>query len=339
MHVRAARSCRAVAAARSILAGRSRPSRSTVPQPPSPPVPIAAAPRAAPAVLTVHYDGACPVCAREIALYRRQPGAERCEWIDAARCDAAALGPGLVRERALERLHVRRADGTLVSGARGFAELWSALPRTATLGRIASSGPMPRLLEGAYRAFLAVRRAWRRDGSPWPAEVAADLRTDHAGETGAVRIYRGVLAVSRDPGVRAFAERHLATERAHLELVESFLPAAHRSRLLPAWRVAGWLTGALPALAGPRAVYATVAAVETFVDRHYAGQLARLDALPPDPALDGLRAALERCRRDELEHRDEAVAAATRPSGPALRAWTAAVAVGSATAVALARRL
>lgn len=33
-----------------------------------------------------------------------------------------------------------------------------------------------------------------------PASLVADLRSDHAGETGAVVIYRGILAVTRDAG-------------------------------------------------------------------------------------------------------------------------------------------
>ena len=35
--------------------------------------------------------------------------------------------------------------------------------------------------------------------------LIGDLRSDHAGETGAVAIYLGILAVSRDPAVRQFA--------------------------------------------------------------------------------------------------------------------------------------
>lgn len=111
--------------------------------------------------LTIYFDGACPVCSAEIAHYRRQPGAQDCEWIDAAACADAELGPGLTRETALRRFHVRRADGQLVDGMRGFATLWLALPRTAWLGRLASFGPMPLVLDAAYRAFLAVRPLWR----------------------------------------------------------------------------------------------------------------------------------------------------------------------------------
>ena len=115
--------------------------------------------------LTVYFDGACPVCSREIAYYRRQPGAQACAWVDATACAESALGPGLTRSAALGRFHVRRADGELVDGMRGFAALWRALPRTAWLGRLASFGPVPALLEAAYRAFLALRPLWRRMGT------------------------------------------------------------------------------------------------------------------------------------------------------------------------------
>jgi ubiquinone biosynthesis monooxygenase Coq7 len=150
-----------------------------------------------------------------------------------------------------------------------------------------------------------------------------------------VCIYRGVLATSRDAGVRAFARRHLATERQHLALIDPWLAPGARSRLLPLWRVAGWLTGVLPALAGPRAVYATIAAVETFVDRHYQAQL---DRLAVEPVNDALAALLERCRRDEAAHRDEAAAEAGR-AGPGLRAWCALVGAGSVAAVAVSRHV
>ncbi len=89
-------------------------------------------------------------------------------------------------------------------------------------------------------------------------DLIADLRSDHAGETGAIMIYRAILAVARDPELRAFASAHMETEARHLELLEELLPPRQRSRLLPIWRVAGFLTGFFPALFGPRAVFATI---------------------------------------------------------------------------------
>lgn len=168
-----------------------------------------------------------------------------------------------------------------------------------------------------------------------PAWLVADLRSDHAGETGAVWIYRGVLALSGDRALRAFAQRHLATEQRHLGLIDTCLPEADRSRLLPIWRLAGWLTGALPALFGPRAVYATIAAVETFVDQHYQVQI---DRLATEPGWAPLRELLDRCRLDEVAHRDEATAQAGR-TGPLMRAWCTLVGVGSAAAVKVCRHV
>jgi ubiquinone biosynthesis monooxygenase Coq7 len=170
-----------------------------------------------------------------------------------------------------------------------------------------------------------------------PAAVAADLRTDHAGETGAVCIYQGVLQFARDPGLRAFAQRHLATEQAHLQQIETWLPQADRSRLLPVWRLAGWLTGALPALLGPRAVYATIETVERFVDQHYEEQVRRLEM---HPELRSLRQTLLDCQGDEVAHRMEA-AAARGPGAPGalLRLWCWLVDVGSKGAVAVCRHI
>jgi len=169
-----------------------------------------------------------------------------------------------------------------------------------------------------------------------PAWLEAELRSDHAGETGAIMIYRGILATSRDAGVRDFAERHMATEQGHLRLIEEVLPRPKRSALLPIWRVAGWVTGALPALFGPRAVFATIDAVESFVDHHYQQQIDRLDAERSHPAL---RAMLARCQEEEVHHRDEARGLGTAPPGMVLRLWTGMVDAGSKAAVMAAKRV
>jgi predicted DCC family thiol-disulfide oxidoreductase YuxK len=113
---------------------------------------------------TLYFDGGCPVCSREVAMYRRQPGADGVRWVDVARCETADLGYGLTREAAMARLHLRRPDGSLVSGAEAFAALWQALPRWSWLGRLLGSGLGLRLLEAGYGAFLVVRTVWRGRG-------------------------------------------------------------------------------------------------------------------------------------------------------------------------------
>jgi ubiquinone biosynthesis monooxygenase Coq7 len=290
--------------------------------------------------LTVLYDGACPLCRREVAVYRGLDPLRPVRWLDVS--DPQVELPGAAdRASCLARFHVRREDGEMLGGARAFIALWAALPGWRWLARAGGLPGVATLLEFAYRAFLRVRPQMQRiaralDTPGVPPRMVGDLRSDHAGETGAVWIYRGILAVTRDAQVREFAHRHLATERRHLELIAARLPALRRSALLPAWRVAGFVTGALPALFGPRAVFSTIGAVETFVDHHYRQQV---DQLAGDPDHAALRELLMTCQADECEHRDEALARAAVPPGWLMRRWCEVVAAGSGLAVVLARRL
>ena len=317
----------------------------------------------------VYYDGACPLCRVEIAGYQHSEGGDRLCWIDASHAPQAALGPDLDRATALARLHVRRVDGSLVQGAAACAEIWAALPRWRWMARMARLPVLLPLLDLGYSGFLWFRHLrcpapgpLTEHGLPLTESLVQALRSDHAGETGAVMIYRGILAVARDPVLRRFARQHRATEEKHLALIEANLSPPFRSRLLPLWRLAGWLTGALPALCGARAVYATIEAVESFVDRHYAAQIALIDAQPDvlaaasrGPAgriemrpvvhsddvsgLRLLREVLEQCRSDEAAHRDDAAARWDGRAGPLLAAWRLLVGRGSAAAVAVCRHL
>lgn len=307
--------------------------------------------------LTVLYDGECPLCRREIAhvkgLAERKPGSALC-FVDISRDADGAPGDAAERARLLARFHVQRADGSRLDGAAAFAAMWDRLPGWRWLARFARLPGMLTLMELAYRGFLHLRPALqtifrRLDAAPTMPSIATaprlsqylerELRSDHAGETGAVYIYRGIATVARwrgDAELITFAERHGLTESGHLQLIEALQPPIRRSYLLGPWRVAGWLTGALPALFGRRAVYATIAAVETFVDQHYQQQI---DHLERHGGPEGLLPLLLRCQSDERHHRDEAAAlTGDRPSW-LLRAWCALVGTGSAAAVVLARRI
>ncbi len=110
---------------------------------------------------TVFYDGGCPVCSREVQFYRSREGAASFAWVDVARADEALLGPGLSRDEALARMHVRRADGTLVSGAAAFAEIWRGMPGLRWLGRLLAIPPFGSMAEVCYRLFLRARKLWR----------------------------------------------------------------------------------------------------------------------------------------------------------------------------------
>lgn len=84
---------------------------------------------------TVIYNGACPICSREIGVYRRE--AEACglplSFRDIPEADLAAWG--LTPDTAARRFHVAR-DGRLHAGLDAFLILWSALPRWRWLARV-----------------------------------------------------------------------------------------------------------------------------------------------------------------------------------------------------------
>ena len=101
----------------------------------------------------------------------------------------------------------------------------------------------------------------------------------------------------------------------------------------------------MPAWVGPRAVYATIEAVETFVDQHYAEQVVsidRHDAGREYASMQALRVLLDACRSDEIAHREEAAvlfAAGGRPRSLVLRAWVWSVGAGSRMAVKISHRI
>lgn len=119
-----------------------------------------------PARPAVFFDGSCPLCSAEIATYRKCGGADEIDWVDVAPDNADAgtdiVAPGLTREAAMRRFHVRRPDGTIRSGGAAFAELWAALPALSWAGRIGQRQPVAIMLEGAYRLFLPVRPVLQR---------------------------------------------------------------------------------------------------------------------------------------------------------------------------------
>lgn len=174
------------------------------------------------------------------------------------------------------------------------------------------------------------------DELPISRALLAELRSDHAGEYGAVAIYQGILAVARTKELKQFAQHHLKTEADHLAFMEKMLAPQHRTRLLPVWKLAGWSLGALPALIGPRAVYVTIEAVEQFVEHHYQRQLTMMES---DPALLDLYKTLEQFCADEVEHKRDAAHRRKLALGPVARLWSNIVGKGSAFAVVIAKRI
>jgi demethoxyubiquinone hydroxylase (CLK1/Coq7/Cat5 family) len=272
-------------------------------------------------------------------VYQSLQSAQPVQWQDVSGAQAALTAAE--QTRFLARFHVRLPGGELRSGAAAFVALWLVLPGWRWLGLLASLPGATPVLELLYTGFLRIRPGLQHlaramDVAHLPSDMVADLRTDHAGETGAVAVYKGMLWSSRDPMLLEFARRHLATEQQHLEAMNALLPPLRRSCLLPLWRVAGFLTGAIPALWGRTAVFSSVAAIEAFVHAHYSAQIDRLAGRTEHRTLQSL---LADCSADEVEHLEEAKGHISTQTPWLLQLWCSAIHRGSIAGVWLTRRM
>lgn len=124
-----------------------------------------AIPTVADGCLTVLYDGACPLCRREIGVYRDLTPTQPLEFRDIsspATARPAQLPAGLSQADLLARFHVQHADGRIESGARAFIALWERLPYWRWLARLGRLPGMASSMEIAYRGFLRVRPTMQR---------------------------------------------------------------------------------------------------------------------------------------------------------------------------------
>jgi ubiquinone biosynthesis monooxygenase Coq7 len=165
------------------------------------------------------------------------------------------------------------------------------------------------------------------------------LRVDHAGELGAVHIYRGqraVLNATRGHDRIAFQLQEMeAQEAQHLAAFEALLTErrVRPTLMAPLWRAAGFALGAATALIGETAVHACTEAVESVIENHYAGQIAELASDEPV-----LAAELSRFRDEELAHRDQAVDEGSR-AAPAYPVLTAVIRAGCRAAIKISEKL
>jgi len=181
------------------------------------------------------------------------------------------------------------------------------------------------------------RLAKRFPGDPGREEmVERMLRVNHAGEYGAVRIYKGQLAVLGDKGAGPVIRHMLEQEKEHLETFDE-LVADRRVRptaMLPFWHLAGFALGAGTALLGEKAAMACTVAVEEVIDEHYAGQVERLE----DEGEDTLRGTFEKFREDEVAHRETGLDHGAE-GAPGYELLTGAIKAGSRLAIWLSTRV
>lgn len=184
-----------------------------------------------------------------------------------------------------------------------------------------------------------------RTSPPMPGEGARErllaemVRVDHAGEFGAVQIYRGQRAVFGRSDSKAHAARVVAEmeagEQEHLRTFDRMISerGVRPTIMAPVWRVAGFGLGAVTALMGEKAAHACTEAVENVIEEHYARQSAALAGVDEE-----LKDVVDRFREEELAHRDTAIEQGAREA-PGYAVLSAVIKLGCRAAIRISEKI
>ena len=124
--------------------------------------------------LTVFYDGACPICAREMALMKRLDRTERLSLLDFSSTGFDAAPTGLTIADLSAVIHAQWADGTVMTGVDVFRAIWDAVG-LGFLSRLSRLPLVAPLMVTAY-GWFARNRLWltgRSNACPGNACAAA----------------------------------------------------------------------------------------------------------------------------------------------------------------------
>ena len=144
------------------------------------------------------------------------------------------------------------------------------------------------------------------------ARLAADetlgdriIKVNHAGEHGAVNIYRAQLLASwwRKSDLKSELREFLEHEKRHRAIFEAELARRRRHRCRSYWLcgIGGFVLGLITGCCGRSSIAATTVAVESVVLRHLQAQLAALSSVDLAAV-----SAIRLIYADELAHRDRA---------------------------------
>lgn len=104
----------------------------------------------------VFYDGACPLCMREIGMLKGLDRKGRILFTDIAAAGFDAGTVGLTWEALMGRIHGRLPDGTIIEGVEVFRRLYAAVGFGA-LVKVSRAPGVSQVLDAAYRLFAKNR--------------------------------------------------------------------------------------------------------------------------------------------------------------------------------------
>ena len=105
----------------------------------------------------VFYDDACQLCSKEINHYRKLESYYPIKWVPIHQDLNTVKNFGFSQNTLLERMHVVRGDGVIVTGASAFATIWYSTKRYHLLGKLVHKFHLIPVLEFFYVRFAKWR--------------------------------------------------------------------------------------------------------------------------------------------------------------------------------------
>jgi len=105
------------------------------------------------------YDGRCPVCAREIAFYKRLDSRHEIDWRDIFQSTELLSEYDISFEQAMRLLHLIDEQGRMQTGAYAFVVVWRHMPGFRWIATVIERLRLLPLLDYGYR--IVARRRYR----------------------------------------------------------------------------------------------------------------------------------------------------------------------------------
>lgn len=110
----------------------------------------------------VFYDGACPICRREISHYKKllikNQQKHDIDWIDISKSTVELKKEGIKYEDAMKLIHIRDESGVHQVGIDGIFTLWEKLPYYRGLSWLLQKLPFSHALLSRVYEFVAKHR-------------------------------------------------------------------------------------------------------------------------------------------------------------------------------------
>jgi len=108
--------------------------------------------------LTVFYDGACIVCAREMARYRAMDREGRLLFVDVSVPEFDPAPYGMGRDEFMAQMHAMDSEGRVYRAVDAFRAIWQAFPASTLCRLLGTVIALPGINSLARRGYALFAR-------------------------------------------------------------------------------------------------------------------------------------------------------------------------------------